>query len=168
MKKKIICFLLIAGLIISPASKLSSSNVYAKEQTIHFSDSTKVTKNNVIEILDYLGIKHDKIELNDSRNDMTSYTLGELKNALRTLQKNQRCKPIKTIIDFKEDTLPKSNILPGLQNGISVMSTNVAKAKATYATKKMSETLKHDGYNLIYKINVKYNTKKKTFIQVIG
>lgn len=150
--------LLLLFLLIVPIDSFATDS-QQKNDTLpttsekNFSDDTIVTSNNIIEILDWLGVEHGPLEaesFDETHNQ--NYTVGDLKSALKSAISEQNS------VDINKETnnqiiVTKSNMLP-----------QPAYASSTTKAKKLSITTHHDGYNLIHIANVKY--KGKHFVSV--
>lgn len=155
----LLCLLMIP-MVSFAADSQQQDNITTTTTGKSFSDDTIVTSNNIIDVLDWLGVEHGSLEaesFDETHNQ--NYTVGDLKAALQTITtgQNSACycysdNDNEEVINNKAN-LTESNILP-----------QPALASSTTKAKKLSITTHHDGYNLIHIANVKY--KGKHFVSV--
>jgi hypothetical protein len=124
------------------------------EKNQNFSDDTIVTKDNVIEVLNSLNIKHVEVEKTDSDMELQKYTVGELKSVINRINNS----PKEIVL---EDDINEKTILTEPSQDIQIKKDSIINKKLTRESKK-------DGYTLEFYVDAKYNKTKKKYIETTG
>lgn len=122
-----------------------------------YPDDTIITAENLVDVLDSLGVSHGKVIYTNSTKSL-KFTVGELKSELLSLHTDSGSSILKRgLNDEKEGALSVSQSLADYSQ-----MQPFAKGKVKF--KRLSNTFHHSGYDLTHSVGVKY--LKKSFVDV--
>ena len=142
-------FLILVAITCVSMKKINSKADAVSQKQV-FSDDTVVTEDNILDILDSLRVKHGELEKADGNLVMRDYTVKDLKKALQKVELGN---------SEKENTLNNYVDIGGPED-----LQDIQMRKDSIINKKLSQNEAHDGYELEYSVNVKYNKTKKISI----
>ena len=147
----------VMGIALNKNYVKSKADGSDKDQS--FSDDTIVTEDNILEILDFLNIEHGEIEYVDGVNAAED-TVGELKEALGRINFSNDLNPT----EVKESIHNQSISFQELDDG----EDEVDRGKDKIKTKTLTQTYTTSDYEMEYKVDVKWNSTKKCFVETTG
>lgn len=136
------------------------TTAYASEDLVaspqSFDSDTIITKENIAEVLEYVGLSDNSCIFGDVENINVVYTVGELEDAIKEISEIEN-----TICFSSDDNLKDSKIIGLAGDSRSAMN------KASSGTKTVSNTVSYgqkDSFSIKYRATGKYSGSKWTGI----